>query len=306
VKFDDAIAAFRTADQNLGRIQTRLTDTHAKLLQAGMDVAAIDRKIEEFAQSTDADPTSAAHLIGQQERARNVALLLEQAEDFLERKVSEAKVAVASAERACAQVQADFHRGELDTQLEAFLQSNASQFQRLVQTLHLAGMFAQVAEGKSAEAARNTAPRHVEALVLYALPDAVKDLWANDERFRAGCVPTKFTPISSVVASEHVSHTERLQARIHGHIDAPSSVDDEGSEEDWNPAFAQQSSLNAAESARHHRAQVEHYRDRLAQRPGDQSIKDSIDTHTREAARFEAIVKRWAELIEQHSERAAA
>lgn len=300
VKLDELSADFKRAEQELERLTARHADTKQKLLKAGMDVSAIESKIEAFARSVDADPGAAAHLISDQERAQRIALLLEQAESFLETEVAKAKAGIASIEVDIAKAHAAQQNELLDKRVIEFLKANAATFQALVQTASLGTFFGNVAEGKPVTNARDESHRHVEELFRYIFPPAVSALWADDQPFRSRCVPD--AKQATVVRSSLLTDAERHTIRTRGY--AALLPQNEPDEPAFDFQFAIQSRREAVQAAEHHRSRAETYRERAAQNPNDADLARYAEEHDEQAARYQGIADTWDRKIAGQQEAA--
>jgi hypothetical protein len=295
-KIDAAKAAFQRADEDLARKQARLAATKEKLLAASLEAANIDRRIEQFASSGD-DPSAAAHLIDEQARARNIALLLEQADAYLESEVAKAKVAVVEAENAHTAAQATAFGSQLDEQVRSFLKASAPTLQKLTAAMRTASIFSNLADGDSLQASEAQAARHVEQLLDHVLPQIARELWSDDDRFREGCLPTK-VQTNGVIRSAHVTDHERQLARTRGYTGLmPDEVTDD---DDFDRAFAMDSLNRAINSAAICRDQAKAYADRLRAHPDDANLQGGFDEQTAAADRYDGIAAHWRQKIDAH------
>lgn len=209
--FQIAFARFRAANDTAQALSTKRDDAAARLLQAKLDAAGLQSRIEAFATSADPSVKNATELAAQLAQSGNVVTLLEQALDHLHRELALAKADVILAERACLDVQADHHDQTLAVMADDWLLANADALQKLTQQLHAAALF-QLAKSDGFTTARNFAARHVEQLFENYLPAAIARVFGNDERFRAGCVAALPLAIAQPVESAIVTSAERTVA----------------------------------------------------------------------------------------------
>jgi hypothetical protein len=297
-RIDETKKAIQRADEDLARKQARLAETKEKLLAASLEAANIDRRIENFAASGD-DPTAAAHLIDEQARARNIALLLEQADAYLESEVAKAKVGVVDAETAYTRAQATALDSQLNEQVIAFLKANAATFQKLTGLMRMASIFSYLADGDSLQSSEGRAVRHVEQLLDYVLPKVASELWGEDDRFREGCLPTKATTNGVLIRSAHITDAERRLARTHGYAALlPDEVQDD--DDDFGLAFAMDSLNRAQNSIELCRGQANYYAERLKVHPEDANLKNGFEEQTAAAERYTSIAANWRQKIEAH------
>lgn len=284
-RLDAARARFDAAEKHLDRMHQRLADTSQKLLKAGMDLAAIDRQIESFATSVDADPASAAHLVGERETARNVALLLEQAEAFLESEAAKAKGAVIDAENACRAAQLAAVQEQIDSAKRELVRANAKAVQRLLKLMNTAA-----ALGTDDGLAGKLHPEH---LFGHVLVDAVKELWPETDSSRAAFFPDQDELSELAVSSAKVSNDERSRYRSGG-LNAlmPDDIDP--------PTVEEFDVADAVRRAQHAEAAVRTNRDLLAEaehslriHPGSPSAQKRIDELKAEIDRGEQVVATW-------------
>jgi hypothetical protein len=296
-RIDEARAAFQRADEDLARKQSRLAVTKEKLLAASLEAANIDRRIEQFASSGD-DPSAAAHLIDEQARAKNIALLLEQADAYLESEVAKGKVAMVEAENAYTAAQATAFAGQLDEQVRSFLKANAATFQKLTALMRTASIFSYLADGDSLQASEAQAVRHVEQLLDHVLPKIARELWSDDDRFREGCLPTKAQTNGALIRSAHVTDHERQLARTRGYT---ALLPDEATEDDdFDLAFAMDSLNRALNSVEVCREQAASYTERLKAHPEDANLRNGFDEQTAAVERYENIAAHWRQKIDAY------
>jgi hypothetical protein len=288
----DVLAAFKGAEANLDRLQTQLGKTAQKLLQAGMDVAAIDKQIEAFATDTNADPSSAAHLVGERETARNVALLLEQAEAFLEGEVAKAKAGVIDAENACRAAQRATLQQQADAARQELLRAMAKNVQRLLRLINT------INEVDAIDQPGGMVGRvHPEHLFGPLLQDMVKAVWPETESARDPLFPSP-SEISAIdTRSSKVTDDERKRWRTGGHAALLPDDIEPAVNDDFDFPTAIRRLEEGRDQIAHHRSQVEHYTQKARTHPGDPNNTSYIERHTAEVERWERNVENMESTI---------
>jgi hypothetical protein len=299
--FDDAFGRFKTAEGKVAALAARHAGATSKLLQARMDAAEVERRLESFASNPEqsVDP---GDLVAQQLKLDALVNLLERAIGHVETELARAKAETVMAEAACVSAQKDYHRVQLDQLCDEFLRTNTAALQKLTDAAYRASLFFQ-ADGADYNAARFRAVRDVTAVFEDILPEYLQRMHPPGSNLREACAPAaKGKPIAEIVQSSLITAAERADASmalVHG-IDRATRVliPQQPDEPVLDTAFAYQSARDAAASAEHHRQRAAHYRSRLAQRPGDESIQASITQHEREAERYDGIVRGWDEQLQ--------
>lgn len=304
-KLADAIAAFKAADAELAKLELRATEASQRLLQANLDLAAVERETEQFARGDVA--ASAVDLAAKKAQAGGAIELLERAADYLAREAIEQKAKVLEAEQACLTLQREQAAQALAAGVDDFLARNAAELQRLTALMHADSLFSNAADS-GVHGAKHFVRRHIEVLFDEVFSAAVQRLWGDDDHFRAGCVP-KASAVEFVL-SKHITISERTTARsagaMRGHAGVIAALTPAAPEcaTPLDLEFAMQSARDAARSAEHHRFQVEHCRTKLQQRPGDPGWLEHLRKHEEAVTRFDSIVAAWDEKLMAH--RAAA
>lgn len=293
-RLESATATFKQAEGKLARLQDKLADTSAKLLQAGIEVSSIDRKIEAFATSVDVNPSSASHLVGQRENARNVALLLEQAETFLESEVAKAKGEVIAAENAILKVQKEVVAAEVAGLKVAFVRENAKSIQRIAR---LANLGLQLQEFEVSGRPDMAGAVYPEILLGPYFKEQSAHACA-DETFRKGCFPSELDRAGAIMRSSAVADSERTRFRTGGY--KALLPEDAELEPPYDFAGAQRRIANARSTLEYHRNQHEHFARRAEAHPGDEELVTTRDEQKAAVARWEANIARMEAELASH------
>lgn len=310
--FKAAHAKFTAANATAQAMQARHEDAAARLLQAKLESAAAQSKVEAFATGPDTSVQAAQKLAAHTSQAEQVAALMERAVEHLAGELNQAKADVLLAERECLAAQAAYHDAVCDALAESFLLEHAAELQKMAQAMHASGLFSTAHSNKHglAHAAQFCSGRP-EWLFERVLPDALARTLGKDENFRARCSMPTGPAINQEIRSPLVVSKERGATQYLLNPDRASIVRALNDiKPDPEPTFdlghAVESAKHAAKRAESLRAEARRLEEKLAQRPGDPNLIEGVAEYTALAEHAESVVASWDEQITAHREQYAA